>query len=198
MIMPHELPDPVDDVVNRVKRRRPIRLGFEPLPETFNRIVLWRIGGQVCEYHPVVLGEKPLDGTALVNRGIIQKQDEQSLRKPLMALGQELQKELGRATRGALPIEALSAQMQGAKQGGTLTSRGGRHFDLVPLATPAALHVGFIGKMGFIDKQDFYGLLRLTDADGGDNFCHPGFFSRRSERRGGRFWRSVCRPSRQL
>jgi hypothetical protein len=28
----------------------------------------------------------------------------------------------------------------------------------------------------FIDKKDFYRPLRLTDADGGDNFCHPGFF----------------------
>jgi len=93
-----------------------------------------------------------------------------------MELVQELQKELGRATRGALPIEALGTQMQGTKQGSTLTPRGGRHFDLVPLATPAALHVGLIGKMGFIDKQDFYGPLRLPDANGGDNFCHPGFF----------------------
>jgi len=176
MIMPHELPDPVDDVVNRVKRRCPVYLGLEPLPETFDGIVLWRIGCQVFERHPVVLGEKPLDGTALVNGGIIQDQDEQSLRKPLVELAQELQKELGRATRGALPIEALGAQMQGAKQGGTLTPRWGRRFDLMPLATPAALHVGFIGKMGFIDKQYFYGPLRLTDADGGDNFCHPGFF----------------------
>ena len=176
MIMPHELPDPVNDVVNRVKRCRPVHLRFEPLPETFDGIVLWRIGGQVCEHHPVVLGEEPLDGTALVNRGIIQDHDERGLRKALRELVQELQKELGRATRGALPIEALGTQMQGTKQGGTLTTRGGRHFDLVPLATPAALHVGLIGKMGFIDKQDFYGPLRLTDADGGDNFCHPGFF----------------------
>ena len=93
-----------------------------------------------------------------------------------MELVQELQEELGRAAWGALPIKALGAQMQGAKQGGALTPRWGRHFDLVPLATPAALHVGLIGKMGFIDKQDFYGPLRLTDADGGNNFCHPGFF----------------------
>ena len=76
MIMPHELPDPVDDVVNRVKRCRPVHLRFEPLPETFDEIVLGRIGGQVFEHHPVVLGEKPLDRTAFVNRGIIQDQDE--------------------------------------------------------------------------------------------------------------------------
>ena len=76
MIMPHELPDPVDDVVNRGKRRRPVHLRFEPLPETFNGSVLWRIGGQVFEPHPVVRGEKPLDGTAFVHRGIIQDQDE--------------------------------------------------------------------------------------------------------------------------
>ena len=76
MIMPHELPDPVDDVVNRVKRRRPVDLRFEPLPEPFDGIVLGSIGGQVFEHHPVVQGEKPLHGTAFVNRGIIQNQDQ--------------------------------------------------------------------------------------------------------------------------
>jgi hypothetical protein len=115
MVMPHDLPDPVDDVVNRGKRCRPVDLGFEPLPETFNGIVLWGIGCQMFEHDPVVLGEKPLDGTALVNRGVIQDQDEQGRRKPLMELMQKLQKPRGRATRGALPIEALGAQMQGAK-----------------------------------------------------------------------------------
>src|SRR5215471_10656648 len=77
-----------------------------PRPETFNGIVLGRIGGQVFEHHPGVLSEKPLDGTALVHRGIIQDHDEQGLRKPLMELVQELQKKLGRAAWGALPIEA--------------------------------------------------------------------------------------------
>jgi hypothetical protein len=28
----------------------------------------------------------------------------------------------------------------------------------------------------FIDPQAFYGSPRLTGVDGGDNFCHPGFF----------------------
>jgi hypothetical protein len=31
-----------------------------------------------------------------------------------------------------------------------------------------------------VDPQDFYGLLCLTGVDGGDNFRHPGFFSRDS------------------
>ena len=66
--------------------------------------------------------------------------------------------------------------MQRAKQGSTLALRWRRHFDLLALATPAALDIGFIGEMRFIDKKDFYRPLRLTDADGGDNFCHPGFF----------------------
>jgi len=176
MIMPHELPDPVDDVVNRVKRCRPVHLRFEPLPETFDEIVLGRIGGQVFEHHPVVLGEKPLDGTALVNRGVIQDQDEQGLRKPLMELVQELQEELRRAAWGTLPIEALGAQMQGAKEGRTLTPRGRRDFDPLAFAKPAPLDVGFIGKMRFINEEDLYWPLRLADADGGDNFCHPGFF----------------------
>ena len=71
MIMPYELPDPGDDVVNRVKRRCPGDLRFEPLPEAFDGIVLGRIGGQGFEHHPVVLREEPLDSTAFVNRGII-------------------------------------------------------------------------------------------------------------------------------
>ena len=176
MIMPHELPDPVDDIVNRGKRRRPVHLGFEPLPEPFDGIVLGRIGGQGFEYDPVVLGEKPLDGTTLVHRGVIQDQDEQGLRTPLMELVQELQEELRRAAWGTLPIEALGAQMQGAKEGSTLTPRGRRDFDPLAFAKPAPLDVGFIGKMRFINEEDLYWPLRSADANGGDNFCHPRFF----------------------
>ena len=66
--------------------------------------------------------------------------------------------------------------MQRAKQGDTLALPWRRHFDLLALATPAALDVGFIGKMRFINEEDLYWPLRLADADGGDNFCHPGFF----------------------
>jgi hypothetical protein len=66
--------------------------------------------------------------------------------------------------------------MQGAKQGGTLALRWGRHFDLWALATPAALDIGFVGTMGLIDTEDFYRSVRLAGTDGGDNFCHPGFF----------------------
>src|SRR5262245_47039804 len=176
MVRPHDLSDPGDDVSNRGKRRRPVDLGFEPLPEAFDGIVLWGIGSEVFEHHPVRLSEKPFDGTALVNRGIIQDEDQHGIRKALVELMEKLQKQLGRTPCGALPIQALGTPMQSTKQGGTLTPRGSRHFDLVPLATPAALHVGFIGKMGFVDKEDFYGLLCLAPADGGDNLCHPGFF----------------------
>jgi hypothetical protein len=123
-----------------------------------------------------MLREKPFDGTALVNRGIIQDEDEQGIRKALVELMEKLQEELGGSACRPLPIEALGTQMQSTKQGGTLTPRWSGHFDLVSLATPAALDVGFIGKMRLIDKEDFYGLLCLAHADGGDNFCHPGFF----------------------
>jgi hypothetical protein len=30
--------------------------------------------------------------------------------------------------------------------------------------------------MGFIDTEDFDGLLGLAHTDSGDNVCHPGFF----------------------
>ena len=93
-----------------------------------------------------------------------------------MELVQELQEELRRAAWGTLPIEALGAQMQGAKEGRTLTPRGRRDFDPLACATPAPLDIGFIGKMRCINEEDLYWPLRLAGADGGDNFCHPGFF----------------------
>src|SRR5215510_10343015 len=123
-----------------------------------------------------MLREKSSDGTALVNRGIIQNQDQQGRGKALMELMQKLQKALGRAPCRTLPIEVLGAQMQRAKQGGTLALPWGRHFALLARATPAALDVTLIGKMRLIDKKDFYRPLCLADADACDNFCHPGFF----------------------
>jgi hypothetical protein len=176
MVMPHDLSDPGNDVVNGGKRRCPVDLGFEPLPEPFDGIILWGIWRQVFEDHPVMLREEPLDGQAPVKRGIVQDQDEQRLRTPLMELMQKRQKELRRAPWGVLPREMLGAQMQSAKQGGTLTPCGRRDFALVPLATPAALDVRLIGTMGCINKEDVYRALGLTDADGSDDFCHPGFF----------------------
>jgi hypothetical protein len=130
----------------------------------------------VFEGYPVVLREKAFDRTTLVNRGIIQDQDQQGLRKPLMELMQKLQKARRCASCGPLPIEALGAQMQRAKQGGTLPLRWRRDFAVLALAKPAPLDVGFIRKMGFIDKEDFYWSLRLAATDRGNNVCHPRFF----------------------
>ena len=111
MVMPDELTHLADDGVNRVKGCRPIHLGFEPLPEAFNGIILWGIRRQVLKGYPVVLREKVFDRTALVNRGIIQDQDQQSLRKALMELMQKLQKMRGGPACRPLPIETLGAQM---------------------------------------------------------------------------------------
>ena len=86
MVVPNELTHFADDVVNRVKRCRLIYLGFQPPPEAFNRIVLRGIRRQVFKGHPVVLREKPFDGTALVNCGIIQDQDQEGPGKALMEL----------------------------------------------------------------------------------------------------------------
>ena len=176
MVMPNELTYPAEDVVNSVARRCCIHLGFEPPPEAFNRIILRGIRRQMFESHPVVLHEKPFHGTALVNRGIIQDQDQEGVRKALMELMQKRQKARRGAACSALPIKALGPKMQGAEEGRTLTPRGRRDFDLVALATPAPLDVGFMGKRRCIDKEDLYWPLRLPDADGGDNGCHPGFF----------------------
>ena len=177
MVMPDELTHLAEDGVNRVKGCGPIDFRFEPPPEAFKRIILGGIRRQVFKGYPVVLREKAFDHTTLVHRGIIQDQDQQGRGKALMELMQKLQKALGRAPGRALPIEVLRAQMQRAKQGGTLALRWRRDFARLALATPAAVDVGFIGEMRFIDKKDFYRPLRMTDADGSDNFCHPGFFS---------------------
>ena len=109
MVVPNKLTYLADDLINRVKRRRPIHLGFQPPPEAFNRIILRGIRRQVFEGHPVVQREKPFDGTAFVNRGIIQDQDQEGLGKALMELMQKLQKARGCAAGGPLPIEALGA-----------------------------------------------------------------------------------------
>jgi hypothetical protein len=176
MVMPDELTHLTENGVNRVKGCCPIHFGFEPPPEAFNRIILWRIRRQVFEGHPVVLRKEAVDRTALVNRGIIQDQDQQGFRKSLMELMQKLQKARRCTTCSPLPLEALGAQMQRTKQGGTLPLHWRRDFDLVALAKPATLDVGFIRKMGFIDKEDFYRPLRWAATDGGNNFCHPRFF----------------------
>jgi hypothetical protein len=87
---------------------------------------------------------------------MIQDQDQEGRGKALMELMQQLQKARRCAACGPLPLEALGAHMQRANQGGTLPLRWRRHFDLVALAKPAALDVGFIGKMRCIDKEAFY------------------------------------------
>ena len=176
MIMPNELTDLADDVVNRIKRCGPIDLGFQPLPEAFDGIVFWRIRFQMFECYPVVLLQESLDRAALMNCGILQHQNQQDLGKALVELMQKLQKHLGRAAPDPLPIKALGTEMQGAKQGGTVALRWGRHFDLVALAKPAALDRGFVGQMRRIDTEDFYRSVRLAGTDSGDNFCHPSFF----------------------
>ena len=40
MVMPDELTDLLEHVRNRVEGGRPIDLGFEPLPEALDRIIL--------------------------------------------------------------------------------------------------------------------------------------------------------------
>jgi hypothetical protein len=178
MVMPNELTHLVHHVVNHVACCRSIHLGFEPLPEPLNRIVLRRIGCQVFEDDPVMLSEKALDGTALVHRGIIQHQDQQCLGKPLLQLMEQLQKHLGCAAGCPLPIAVLCAEMQRTKHRGPVTRGWGRDFDLMALAKPPTLDIGFIGTMRRIDKQDFFRLLTLADTDGRDDCCHPGFFFR--------------------
>jgi hypothetical protein len=180
MVMPDELTHLAENGVNRFKGCCPIDFRFEPPPEAFHRLILWGIRRQVFQGDPVVLREKSFDRTTLVHCGLIQDQDQQGLRQPLRELMQTLQKARGCAACGPLPINALGAQLQRPKQGGTLTLRWRRDFDLLALATPATLDVRFMRKMGGIDTEDFSRLLRLVAPDGGNHCCHSGAFFLRS------------------
>ena len=175
MVMPHELTPCAADVVHRVHRRCPLPGGFPPPPAACNRIILRGIRGQVFEHHPGVLGEKPLDGTALVHRGLLQAQDQEGLGQALRELRQQRQQARRCATCGPLPLEALGASMPRATQGGTLTLRGRRDVALVAFAQPAAWDVGFMGHMGCIDTKDCSGPLGVARLNGGAKVCPPRF-----------------------
>src|SRR5215217_4554266 len=148
--MPDELPDLPEHVLKRVEGCRPIDLSFEPLPEALDWIVLGGIRLQVFQGNPRVLLEKPFDRSTLVNLGIVEYDDEQRLREPLVELVEKCQKDLGRAPLGSFPVEALGPEMQGANQRGALTLGRGGDFGLYAFAKPPALDVGFIGKVRLI------------------------------------------------
>jgi hypothetical protein len=84
--MPGNLANLTDDLVNRAICRRPIDLGFEPLPEALNGIVLGGIRLQMFECNPVMLRHKPFDRSALVNLRVIEDQQNQRVWKTLMEL----------------------------------------------------------------------------------------------------------------
>ena len=109
--MPDELTHLADDGVNRVKGCRPIHLGFEPLPEALDRIILGGIRLQMFQCDPVVLLEKLFDRSTFVNLGIVKDHDKQRPGEPLVELMEEGQKYLGCAPLGPFPVETLGTQM---------------------------------------------------------------------------------------
>ena len=111
IVMPDELTDLPEHGLKRVEGCRPIDLGFEPLPEALDWIVLGGIRLQVFQGNPRVLLEKPFDRSTLVNLGIVEYDDEQRLREPLVELLEKGQKDLGRASLGSFPVEALGPEM---------------------------------------------------------------------------------------
>ena len=77
IVIPDELTDLPEHVLNGVEGCCPIHFGFEPLPEALDRIIFRGIRLQVLKYHPCMLLEKAFDGTAFVNLGMIEDHDEQ-------------------------------------------------------------------------------------------------------------------------
>jgi hypothetical protein len=147
MVMPEELPDLPEHVLNGVEGGRPIDLGFEPLPEALDRIVRRGIRLQVWQFNPRVLLEKVFDRSTFVNLGIVEDHEAQRFGKPLVELVEEGQERLGRAPLGPFPITALGPEMQGPEPRGALALGRGGDFGLGTFAKPSALDVGFIGKV---------------------------------------------------
>ena len=147
IVMPDELTDLPEHVLNRVEGCRPIDLGFEPLPEALDRIVLRGIRLQVLQFNPRVLFEKVFDRATFVNLGMVEDHEEQCLGKPLVELVEEGQERLGRPPLGPFPITALGPEMQGPEQRGALALGRGGDFGLGAFAKPSTLDVGFIGKV---------------------------------------------------
>jgi hypothetical protein len=77
---------------------------------------------------------------------------------------------------GPFPIEPLGPEMQGPEECRPLAFGRCGGFGLRAFAKPAALDVGFIGKVRLVNKEDFYCPVLLAFFDGRDNFCHPRFF----------------------
>ena len=139
--MPDELTDLPEHVLNRGEGGRPIDLGFEPLPEALDRIVLRGIRLQVLQFNPRVLLEKVFDRATFVNLGIVEDHEEQRLGKQLVELVEEGQERLGRPPLGPFPIAALGPEMQGPEQRGALALGRGGDFGLGAFAKPSTLDV---------------------------------------------------------
>ena len=111
IVMPDELPDPVEHCLNRLECGCAIHLGFEPLPEALNRILLGGIRLQGLQGHPRVLLEEAFDCPAFVQLGIVEYHEEQRLGEALVEVVEEGQQHLGCPPLGPFPIEALGTQM---------------------------------------------------------------------------------------
>ena len=111
-----------------------------------------------------------------VNLGIVKDQKNDCLRKALMELVEKLDEEFRRPPWRPFPIHLLGSEMQCPKESGTLSPGRARHFGLFPLPKPAALHIGFIGPMRLIGKQNFDTLILSQLLDRLDDLCHPLFF----------------------
>ena len=147
MVMPDELTDLPEHVLNCVEGGRPIDLGFEPRPEALERIVRRGIRRQVLQFTPRVLREQVFDRSTFVHLGIGEDHEEQRLGKPLVELVEEGQERLGRPPLGPFPLTALGPERPGPAPRGALALGRGGDFGLGACATPSALDVGCIGKV---------------------------------------------------
>jgi len=145
--MPDKLPDFPEHVLNGVEGSRPIHLGFAPLPEALDRMILGGIRLQMCQCDPVVLLEKLFDRSTCVPLGMVKDHDKQRPGEPLVAWREEGQQDLGCAPLGPFPGETLGPQMEGPEHRGALALRRGGHSDLCAVAKPPASDLRLMRKV---------------------------------------------------
>ena len=66
VVMPDHLTYLADNLVDSIECHGPIDLGFEPLPETFDGIILRGIRRQMLESNPVMVVDKPRHGKIIL------------------------------------------------------------------------------------------------------------------------------------
>jgi len=150
--MPNQLMNPRHHGLNCGKGTSAIDFRFEPLPEALNWMVVRRVRGEMFKHHPVMLLEELFDYSAGVNRGMIENEHQERLRKTLVQLMSKRHEHFRDAALGSFPIKPLGAQMESPEQSRSLTLGKLWSASLFAFTKPAPMDIGLMGKVRLIQE----------------------------------------------